>query len=571
MDQSHISFESQEGEDFVFQNHLQNADLYFQSQDIDNALRLYFEALKINQSFNLLKSNTFHLFCSHKITPENKEMMKQICEYFLQSNDINHNPIFSNALLLSKFKYNESRIDPYLFKKKRVNPEVSKVIDDKIFQLLIKNTLIKDYKLEKFLTIIRKEFLKQYFINKNSIQIFKNFMICLAEQCFLNEYIFKVSKYEENKLLDLEKYLNKKVDIDEYEILLISLYKSLNSVKSIQNKIKGLKNLSPNFMNFLKFTFFNCRKEELLKKQIKSLSKIKNKVSLLMQSQYEDNPYPRWRYADIPDPKDLRSFLSSILPYNFNHNNKQKNILIAGCGTGQQIVSCSKIENTNIYAIDLSMKSLSYAKRQINELNINNVNFYHLDILNLKLLKKKFDLIICSGCLHHMEKPILGLKELISVLKPNGVMNIGLYSKKARESVKIVRDYISRNNFTFNKENISKVRDKIIESKNPKLRILTESCDFFSTSCLRDLLFNSMEHTYSLIDVKKEINNLKLKFLGFDYLTNGYMNLFKKLNPHTNSELDLNLWDRFEKTYPETFIGMYDFWVSKKVKELKSS
>ena len=35
----------------------------------------------------------------------------------------------------------------------------------------------------------------------------------------------------------------------------------------------------------------------------------------------------------------------------------------------------------NIYAIDLSMKSLSYAKRQINELNINNVNFYHLDIL----------------------------------------------------------------------------------------------------------------------------------------------------------------------------------------------
>ena len=47
MDQSDVSFESQEDKDFIFQNYLQNADLYFQSQDIDNALRLYFEALKL--------------------------------------------------------------------------------------------------------------------------------------------------------------------------------------------------------------------------------------------------------------------------------------------------------------------------------------------------------------------------------------------------------------------------------------------------------------------------------------------------------------------------------------------
>ena len=174
------------------------------------------------------------------------------------------------------------------------------------------------------------------------------------------------------------------------------------------------------------------------------------------------------------------------------------------------------------------MKSLSYAKRQIHELNIKNVYFYQLDILDIKLLNKKFDMIICSGCLHHMEKPFLGLKKLVAVLKPNGIMNIGLYSYRARESVKIIRDYIYKNNLIFNKKCISKIRDKIVTSKNPKLKILSESYDFFSTSCLRDLLFNSMEHTFSLIDIKKEINNLNLKFLGFDYLSNGYMNLFKK-------------------------------------------
>ncbi len=563
MDESYTSLKSQVDKDNLFNNYLQSADFYYQNQDIDNALRFYFEALKINQSFNLLKSNTFFLFCSHKVSSKNKVMMKQICEYFLKREDIYHKQCFSNALLLTKFKNSGSEIHKYLFKKTNTNTKVAEILDDNIFQLLIKNSLIKDYNLEKFLTNIRKEFLKQYFINKHSIKRFKKFLICLSEQCFLNDHIYKVSKYEEKKLLYLERYINKKIEIDEYEILLISLYKSLYSVKSIKKKIEALKNKSSDFLSFLKFTFFNCLKEDLLKKQIKTLSKIKNKVSLSVQNQYEENPYPRWRYTEIPDQKDLKSFLSSIPGYNLSHNYKQKNILIAGCGTGQQIISCSKISNTNIFAIDLSLKSLSYAKRQINELNINNVKLYHLDILDLKLLNKKFDMIICSGCLHHMEKPFLGLRKLYNVLEPNGIMNIGLYSNKARESIKIVRDYITKNNLTFNKKSISRVRDKVVASKNPKLKILYESFDFFSTSCLRDLLFHSMEHTFSLIDIKKELKKLNLKFLGFDYLTNGYMDLFKKLHPQTNSELDLNLWNNFEKKYPETFSEMFNFWVSK--------
>ena len=168
--------------------------------------------------------------------------------------------------------------------------------------------MIKNFKLEEFLTFIRKEFLKQYFINKNSIKKFRKFLICLSEQCFLNDYIFKVSKYEENQIFYLEEYI-KKSDTDEYEILLISLYKSLNSIKSMTKKIEALKNKSQDFLSFLKFTFLNCRKEDLFKKQIKSLSKIINKVSLSIQDQYEANPYPRWRYTEIPDQKDLKSFL----------------------------------------------------------------------------------------------------------------------------------------------------------------------------------------------------------------------------------------------------------------------
>ena len=60
--------------------------------------------------------------------------MKMInnCEYFLQSKILIILP-FSNALLLSKFKYNESLIDSHLFEKKKLTLKFE-VIDDKIFQ-----------------------------------------------------------------------------------------------------------------------------------------------------------------------------------------------------------------------------------------------------------------------------------------------------------------------------------------------------------------------------------------------------------------------------------------------------
>ena len=91
-----------------------------------------------------------------------------------------------------------------------------------------------------------------------------------------------------------------------------------------------------------------------------------------MQSQYEEHPYPRWRSA-ISRPK--RNFFSRfkdgvvILTIIIS-----KKIFLLPVVVQDSKDSCSKIENTNIYAIDF-MKSLSYAKRQINELNINNEIF----------------------------------------------------------------------------------------------------------------------------------------------------------------------------------------------------
>ena len=64
-----------------------------------------------------------------------------------------------------------------------------------------------------------------------------------------------------------------------------------------------------------------------------------------------------------------------------------KRTLIAGCGTGQQIYYLSRfVDDISVDALDLSFRSLAYAKRVIGELDIQNVSFLQGDILNVEAI-----------------------------------------------------------------------------------------------------------------------------------------------------------------------------------------
>ena len=80
--------------------------------------------------------------------------------------------------------------------------------------------------------------------------------------------------------------------------------------------------------------------------------------------------------------------------------------------------------------------------RETKELDINNIDYLCMDILNVNLLKESFDYISCAGVLHHMKDPVLGWKRLKKCLNKNGLLEIALYSKSARTDIlKIRRDY----------------------------------------------------------------------------------------------------------------------------------
>ncbi len=67
----------------------------------------------------------------------------------------------------------------------------------------------------------------------------------------------------------------------------------------------------------------------------------------------------------------------------------------------------------------------------------------------MKNLNRKFDVIECSGVLHHMKEPLEGLKVLLELLEPHGFLKLGLYSEISRQHIVRIREFIKKKNLTI--------------------------------------------------------------------------------------------------------------------------
>ena len=75
---------------------------------------------------------------------------------------------------------------------------------------------------------------------------------------------------------------------------------------------------------------------------------------------------------------------------------RSPNIFDIGTGSGCIAITLAKeIENSNVIGIDKSIMSLQVAKKNSAELNVENVTFFEMDILN-QYPKEKFDLVISN-------------------------------------------------------------------------------------------------------------------------------------------------------------------------------
>lgn len=214
-------------------------------------------------------------------------------------------------------------------------------------------------------------------------------------------------------------------------------------------------------------------------------------------------------------------------------------------------------------AIDLSVASLGYAERKTRELGLKNIKYAQADILRLGAIGRTFDIIEVSGVLHHLADPAEGWRALLSLLRPGGLMRVGLYSKLARRDLAAARAFVAQRGYASSAEGIRVCRRELMSfAANTPLAKVTDWADFFSTSTCRDLLFHVQEHQLSLPAIDDFLRQNGLQFLGF-VLPNDVHRKFSDRFPNEKAMTNLALWHVFEMENPATFTGMYEFWIRK--------
>src|SRR5207245_5715280 len=72
---------------------------------------------------------------------------------------------------------------------------------------------------------------------------------------------------------------------------------------------------------------------------------------------------------------------------------------------------------------------------------LRNLDLHRLAIERVWELDQTFDQIVCTGVLHHLPDPDLGLRSLRNVLATNGAMHLMVYGAYGRAGIYMMREY----------------------------------------------------------------------------------------------------------------------------------
>jgi len=154
----------------------------------------------------------------------------------------------------------------------------------------------------------------------------------------------------------------------------------------------------------------------------------KNDVANLVEKFYNLNPFPN--YNNFENIFDLnRNILHNPFLNGLKDNlGFNKRIIEVGSGTSQLSLALANGTNSEIYAFDATYESLKLGQKFALDNNINNCTFVHGDILANPFKDKSFDVVWCSGVLHHTGQAEESFKVISKWVKQDGIIIIGLYN-----------------------------------------------------------------------------------------------------------------------------------------------
>lgn len=397
----------------------------------------------------------------------------------------------------------------------------------------------------------------------------------IGMQAFLTEYIYLETSRETQLVEALQDKVQASQDsqADTFAVAIMSSYRPLHAVLAETEVLLG--QLDSGLSELIRMQVEEPNREQAIKADIPTITAIDDAVSMAVQTQYEEHPYPRWVSAMLNQPVTPSELFASAcrgVDMEAFGSRESHSLLFAGCGTGKVVLEEGVLwKNADALGLDLSLSSLAYGRRRADEMGFTNVSFARGDLLELSKLGQSYDYISCSGVLHHMADPIEGWRALADVCRPGGVMRVCLYSELARAPVRHVQSIIGDERIGAGPSQIKEIRQGLIEqfleadAPDDRLQHIFAAMDMYNTSMCRDLLFHVHEQDFTIPRLADAIDSLGLNFCGFVDPERKVLTEYRVFAPEDPDGLDLMSWHRFELRNPKIFAQMYDVMVQKPI------
>ncbi len=234
-------------------------------------------------------------------------------------------------------------------------------------------------------------------------------------------------------------------------------------------------------------------------------SEIKGSTTIESTEFYSEAPFPN--YQGYENAYVLQKIVSEnpFLNDLKKHIGFGKKFIEVGSGTCQLSLAFAVGTNNLLVAMDPTKESLKLGKDFAEKNNINNVTFLNSDIFDDVVKDNFFDVVWCSGVLHHTKDSKKGFEIISKWVKEEGLIVIGVYNKIGR----LRTNFRQKVYKIFRRNNFSK---KLISLLDPYLR--KNLSEEKRQAWFRDQYDHPLERKHSIDEVMNWFEDNSISFLG---------------------------------------------------------
>jgi len=223
-----------------------------------------------------------------------------------------------------------------------------------------------------------------------------------------------------------------------------------------------------------------------------------------VRSFYERMPYPA-PLTSLDEHRDLyknpdrrRAHYHLMWPTEPLRGNQE--ILVAGCGTSQAARYALREPDARVTAIDISDTSLGYTRELQLKYGLENLELQQLEIENVGRLGRTFDQVVCTGVLHHLPDPDVGLRALRDVLRPQGAMHLMVYALYGRTGIYMMQEYCRLLGITTSDTDLRDLGHTLqkLPAAHPIAGVMRGAMDVNHPDALADALLHPNDRAYTV-------------------------------------------------------------------------